>query len=254
MEQRSAIKVAGVIPARYASTRFPGKPLADINGKSMIQRVYEQVIQALEHVYVATDDQRIFDAVQAFGGAAIMTREDHQSGTDRIAEAVEKIHAETDSQFDIIINIQGDEPFIQPSQILDLVDCFDEPMVDIATLIKPIEEEGVLFSSNSPKVVTGVDGRALYFSRSPIPYARNCGTKAWFEKHKYFKHIGIYGYRTEKLFEITKLPQSPLELAESLEQLRWLENGYTIQTAVTDFEGLAVDTPEDLEKVLKAMK
>lgn len=242
-----------IIPARYASTRFPGKPLADIAGRPMIQWVYDQASQALADVYVATDDTRIMDAVAAFGGRAVMTSDQHQSGTDRIAEAVAAIQAQTGRTFDIVVNIQGDEPFIQPAQIQSLISCFTSPRTDIATLIKPITDEAVLPNPNSPKVVIGTRGQALYFSRSAIPFARGIAAGQWTDKHQYYKHIGIYAYRTPILFEITQLPQSPLELAESLEQLRWLENGYTVQTAQTDFEGMAVDTPEDLQRVLASL-
>lgn len=242
-----------IIPARYASTRFPGKPLADIAGRPMIQWVYDQASQALADVYVATDDTRIMDAVAAFGGRAVMTSDQHQSGTDRIAEAVAAIQAQTGRTFDIVVNIQGDEPFIQPAQIESLVSCFAQPRTDIATLIKPIDDEAVLANPNSPKVVIGTRGQALYFSRSAIPFARGTAAGQWTAKHQYYKHIGIYAYRTPVLFEITQLPQSPLELAESLEQLRWLENGYTVQTAQTAFEGMAVDTPEDLQRVLASL-
>lgn len=248
------LKSIGIIPARYASTRFPGKPLADIDGKPMIQRVYEQAQKCLDTVYVATDDNRIADAVTSFGGQYIMTSVDHQSGTDRIAEAITTLAKEKNLKFDVVVNIQGDEPFIQPQQIQNIVDCFQSESVDIATLIKPIDSIETLTNPNSPKVVISTDFKALYFSRNPIPYIRGIEQENWLEKQTFYKHIGIYGYRSEKLLEITQLPQSKLELAESLEQLRWLENGYTIKTAETDFEGLAVDTPEDLEILRKSLK
>lgn len=242
----SANLAIGIIPARFASTRFPGKPLVDIAGKSMIQRVYEQALKAksLSKVVIATDDERIADEVQRFGGEFVFTSSQHQSGTDRCAEVIDKIPG-----FDIVINIQGDEPFIEPSQIDLLASCFIENKVQLATLIKPIQSQESIYNPNSPKVVIDVNGRAMYFSRSPIPFIRNGDPGVWAEKHQFYKHIGIYGYRTESLNEITKLPPSSLEIAESLEQLRWIENGFYIQTKVTDLETVAIDTPEDLLKL-----
>lgn len=243
------MKFLGIIPARYASTRFPGKPLANIGGKSMIQRVYEQVAACLDDVWVATDDQRIEAAVHAFGGNCVMTSERHRSGTDRCLEASQKIGGD----FDVIINIQGDEPFIQQSQIEALKDCFlANSATALATLVKPFSDQEsleALFNVNSPKVVLNTKGEALYFSRSVIPFCRGHETETWMKNQTFYKHIGIYAYRVETLAEIAALPQSPLELAESLEQLRWLENGYRIQTAVTLVENMAVDTPEDLERI-----
>jgi len=242
----SANLAIGIIPARFASTRFPGKPLVDIAGKSMIQRVYEQALKAksLSKVVIATDDERIADEVKRFGGEFVFTSSQHQSGTDRCAEVIDKIPG-----FDIVINIQGDEPFIEPSQIDLLASCFIEDKVQLATLIKPIQSQESIYNPNSPKVVIDVNGRAMYFSRSPIPFIRNGEPGVWAEKHQFYKHIGIYGYRTESLNEITKLPPSSLEIAESLEQLRWIENGFYIQTKVTDLETVAIDTPEDLLKL-----
>lgn len=241
------LRFVGMIPARYASTRFPGKPLADIGGKPMIQRVYEQVSQVLDCVCVATDDRRIYDAVASFGGRAIITSDCHRSGTDRCFEAYTKLGEE----FDVVMNIQGDEPFIQPSQIKALQACFDDPDTQIATLVKPLGDgdADVLTDPNTPKVV--LDGRqyALYFSRSPIPYCRGVEPACWVKRHTYYKHIGIYAYRTGVLRQITSMPQSPLELAESLEQLRWLENGLRIKVGLTDVETIGIDTPEDLERV-----
>lgn len=240
------MEVLGIIPARYASTRFPGKPLTDINGKSMIQRVYEQAKSAdLAEVLVATDDQRIFDHVQSFGGKAVMTASHHQSGTDRCFEAYQQYN----QPFEYIINIQGDEPFIKPEQISLVAKCFQNPQTQLATLIKKIESPEELFNVNSPKVVINKMGEALYFSRQPIPYCRNVPNDIWHRQHTYYKHIGIYGYRTDILEQITQLPPSGLELAESLEQLRWLENGFKIATALTEFETIGIDTPEDLERV-----
>jgi 3-deoxy-manno-octulosonate cytidylyltransferase (CMP-KDO synthetase) len=243
------MKFLGVIPARYASTRFPGKPLADINGKPMIQKVYEQALQALEHVYVATDDKRIEDAVKSFGGKVIMTSTNHQSGTDRIAEAANIITEKLKLNFDVVINIQGDEPFIQPEQINSLKSCFNNPSTEIATLIKKITNTDEIFDPNKVKVVTAKDNRALYFSRSPIPFVRGENQEEWLNKNSFFKHIGMYAYRFDSLMKVTKLEQSELELSESLEQLRWLENGYWIQTEITEHESIGIDTPEDLMRV-----
>ena len=223
------MKFIAVIPARYASTRFPGKPLAVLGGKTVIQRVYEQAVSVLPEAYVATDDDRIFQAVEAFGGRAVMTRADHKSGTDRIEEAVEKIATDAD----VIINIQGDEPFIQPSQIETLMQLFDDPATQIG---------------NSPKIVTDRRGFALYFSRSVIPYIRGIEADEWLFHYPFLKHLGIYAYRREVLAEVTRLPQSALEKAESLEQLRWLENGYRIRVGITDVETVGIDTPEDLAR------
>mgnify|MGYP001806424733 CR=1 FL=1 len=239
---------AGIIPARYASTRFPGKPLAIIGGKTMIERVYNQVTKVLDNAYVATDDARIEQAVKAFGGNVIMTSPNHQSGTDRIAEAVIKLKSKGE-MFDVIVNIQGDEPFIQPEQIKSLCSCFDRPATQIATLVEKITSYETLFNPNSPKVVLDGCSNTLYFSRNPIPYLRGKDQNTWLDHHTYFKHIGIYAYKTDVLLQIAKLAPSKLELAESLEQLRWLENGYEIKCAQTTYEGLAVDTPQDLQRV-----
>ena len=238
------MKFIGIIPARYASTRFPGKPLAMLGGKPVIQRVYEQVVSVLGEAYVATDDERIFKAVESFGGKAVMTRTDHQSGTDRIQEAVSKLQTDAD----VIINIQGDEPFIQKVQIETLKHLFDDPLVQIGTLGKPFESIEAVDNPNSPKIVCDVNGFAMYFSRSVIPYIRNKEHQDWLQHFPFLKHIGLYAYRREVLAEITKLPQSPLELAESLEQLRWLQNGYRIKVGVTDIETVGIDTPEDLQR------
>ncbi|MCJ8163351.1 3-deoxy-manno-octulosonate cytidylyltransferase [Pontibacter sp. E15-1] len=241
------MKVLGIIPARYASTRFPGKPLTDIHGKSMIRRVYEQAKMAgLAEVLVATDDDRIRTHVEAFGGKVVMTAAHHQSGTDRCFEAYQ-LH---NVPYEYVINIQGDEPFIQPEQIDLVASCFENPQTQLATLVKKIETAEELFNSNSPKVVLNLAKEALYFSRQPIPYCRNIPNDIWHQQHTYFKHIGIYGYRADILEQITQLPPSGLELAESLEQLRWLENGFRITTALTTFETFGIDTPEDLQKVL----
>ncbi len=246
--------ILGIIPARYASSRFPGKPLADINGKYMVQRVFEQASKALDNVVVATDDQRIYDAVLSFGGKVVMTSDKHPSGTDRCAEAVRNYEKTYGQNIDVVINIQGDEPFIAEKQINLLAGLFTNPKVQIATLVKPVDDEQTLFNPNKPKVVVDKNGKALLFSRQTIPHIRGCEQKDWLQKHKFLQHIGMYGYRKDILLEITKLSKSSLETAESLEQLRWLENGYDIQTAVTTDEGLSVDTPEDLEQILKLFK
>ena len=238
------MKFMAIIPARYASTRFPGKPLAVLGGKTVIQRVYEQVSSVLSEVYVATDDQRIYDCVEGFGGKAVMTREDHKSGTDRIEEAVEKIGTDAD----VIINVQGDEPFIQPSQVETLMHLFDASETQIGTLGKLFESMEAVENPNSPKIVTDNRGFALYFSRSVIPYIRGIERNDWFGQYPFLKHLGIYAYRREVLAEITRLPQSSLEKAESLEQLRWLQNGYRIRVGLTDVETIGIDTPEDLQR------
>lgn len=246
------MKFLGLIPARYASTRFPGKPLADIAGKPMIQRVYERVASLLDDVCVATDDDRIFQVVQDFGGKAVMTSPDHRSGTDRCYEALKK----TEGDFDVVINIQGDEPFIKPSQIELLKACFEDEKTQIATLVKPFPANvdfEVLFNPHTPKVILSASREALYFSRSVIPYIRGKHHTDWLKSHVFYKHIGIYAYKSGVLGEITALPQSPLELAESLEQLRWIENGYTIKVGITDEETMGIDTPEDLERAVKTI-
>lgn len=238
------MKFIGIIPARYASTRFPGKPLAILGGKTVIQRVYEQASSVLEEAYVATDDERILQVVEQFGGRAVMTRADHKSGTDRIEEAAEKI----DTDADVIINVQGDEPFIQPSQIETLMRLFDNPTTQIGTLGKRFDSIEATLNPNSPKIVTDLQGFALYFSRSIIPFVRGKEQTEWLKSYPFLKHLGLYAYRREVLHEVTQLPQSPLELAESLEQLRWLENGYRIRVGLTDVETVGIDTPEDLER------
>ena len=238
------MKFIAIIPARYASTRFPGKPLAMLGGKPVIQRVYEQAKAVLGKAYVATDDDRIRETVEQFGGQVIMTRADHKSGTDRIEEAAEKI----ETTADVIINVQGDEPFIQRSQIETLCQQFDDPQTQIATLGKRFESMEAVENPNSPKIVCDTKGFALYFSRSVIPFIRGVERQEWFGKFPFLKHLGIYAYRREVLQEITKLPQSPLEIAESLEQLRWLQNGYRIRVGETDVETVGIDTPEDLKR------
>ena len=237
------MKFISIIPARYASTRFPGKPLALLCGKSVIQRVYEKVSGIIEETWVATDDERIFNAVKDFGGKAVMTRNDHKSGTDRIEEAIEKIGGD----FDVVINVQGDEPFIQASQIKTVCDCFDDPSTEIATLGKPFGNDmDAVSNPNSPKIVVDKIGYAMYFSRSIIPFVRGKDEKEWPFSYPFLKHIGLYAYRRNVLKEVTQLPQGELEKAESLEQLRWLENGYRIKVGLTDVETVGIDTPEDL--------
>ena len=238
------MKVIGLIPARYASTRFPGKPLALLNGKPVIQHVYEQATKVLDAVYVATDDERIYNKVLAFGGKAVMTSTEHHSGTDRIEEALEKVGGD----FDVVVNIQGDEPFIAQSQIETLCQCFVDKATQIATLGKPFECIEAAENPNSPKIVVDNRGYALYFSRSIIPFVRGTERQDWLSKYPFLKHLGIYAYRTNVLKEITKLPQSSLELAESLEQLRWLQNGYRIKVGLTDVETVGIDTPDDLQR------
>lgn len=242
------MQILGIIPARYASTRFPAKALVDIGGKSMIQRVYEQAAKAgkLTHVVVATDDTRIFDHVQEFGGTAIMTADTHQSGTDRCFEALTK----TAGTFDYVINIQGDEPFISPEPINRLADVLNGE-TELATLVKIIDSDEILFNVNVPKAVLNKRGEVLYFSRQTIPYLRNTEQSDWLSEHTFYKHIGIYAYRVDVLEEITKLPVSALEKAEALEQLRWLENGYAIKAVITSDDSHGVDTPEDLDRVSK---
>ena len=238
------MKFIGLIPARYASTRFPGKPLALLAGKPVIQHVYEQAVKVLDAVYVATDDERIYNKVMEFGGKAVMTSTEHHSGTDRIEEALEKIGG----NFDVVVNIQGDEPFIAQSQIETLCHCFEDEATQIATLGKPFECIEAVENPNSPKIVVDNRGYAMYFSRSIIPFVRSVERQEWLKKYPFLKHLGIYAYRTEVLKAITRLPQSSLELAESLEQLRWLENGYRIKVGITNVETVGIDTPEDLQR------
>jgi 3-deoxy-manno-octulosonate cytidylyltransferase (CMP-KDO synthetase) len=240
--------VTGIIPARYASTRFPGKPLAAIGGKTMIQRVYEQASKALDNVYVATDDRRISDAVKGFCGRVVMTSPEHQSGTDRCAEAAVRISAERGKEIDIVVNIQGDEPFIRPDLIGLLVSCFSDRSVEIATLIRKVEPGEDLTNPSHPKVILDVAGNAIYFSRAVIPFIRDAEMDKWTSLHQYYKHIGLYAYRSSALSKITALPKSLLEKAEALEQNRWLENGFRIRTVLTEWESVCIDTPEDLEK------
>ena len=233
------MKFIGIIPARYASTRFPGKPLALLGGKPVIQ-----------HAYVATDDERIYDVVKSFGGQVVMTRTDHKSGTDRIEEAIEKIGGE----WDVVVNVQGDEPFVAKSQLDTICHCFDDPTTQIATLGKPFESMEAVQNPNSPKIVVDNMGFAMYFSRSVIPYVRGKEKSSWLTHYPFLKHLGIYAYRKDVLRQVTQLPQSSLEIAESLEQLRWLQNGFKIKVGTTDVETVGIDTPQDLERAEEFLK
>ncbi len=244
------MRFIGIIPARYASTRFPGKPLAMLGEMTMIERVYRRVSVELDDVWVATDDTRIADAVKGFGGNVVMTSETHRSGTDRCREAYEKVG----NGFDVVINVQGDEPFIDPLQIRQIKACFDSADTDIATLVRPFDAGAgyqALENPNTPKVVFDDDMNALLFSRSVIPFIRGCEREQWPAHHRFYTHIGMYAYRAGVLQEITRLPQSSLELAESLEQLRWLQNGYRIKVGVSECPTIGIDTPEDLEAAIK---
>ncbi len=245
------MKILGIIPARYASTRFPAKALADIAGKSMVQRVYEQACKAgsLHEVVVATDHLAIFDHVHSFGGRVVMTSPDHPSGTDRCFEA----YGQVGTDYDFVINIQGDEPFIQPEQIDTLASVLTSSGVQLATLVRKIDDPEALFDPNKVRVILNAFYEAIYFSRNPIPYVRGARKEEWLQQHTFYQHVGMYAYRPDILAEITRLPVSSLEKAESLEQLRWIENGYRIKTAVTLHESMGIDTPEDLQKVLARM-
>jgi 3-deoxy-manno-octulosonate cytidylyltransferase (CMP-KDO synthetase) len=253
MNKDSAYQFCGVIPARYASSRFPGKPLAMIGNKSMIQRVYEQALKSIDSVYVATEDERIHDAVLQFGGKVIMTSAEHQSGTDRCAEAAEKIASFKGNRADIIVNIQGDEPFIRPEQIDLLKSCFDDKNVEIATLIRKTRPGEDIINPNQPKVIIDTSGNAIYFSRAVIPFHRDCEPSEWANKYSFFKHVGLYAYTADALKKITSFERSNLEIAESLEQNRWIENGIKIRTAVTEWESIGIDTPDDLERAILSL-
>ena len=244
------MKFIGIIPARYASTRFPGKPLALLGGKPVIQHVYEKVAAVLEAAYVATDDERIYDVVKSFGGQVVMTRTDHKSGTDRIEEAIEKIGGE----WDVVVNVQGDEPFVAKSQLDTICHCVDDPTTQLATLGNPFESMEAVQNPNSPKIVVDNMGFAMYFSRSVIPYVRGKEKSSWLTHYPFLKHLGIYAYRKDVLRQVTQLPQSSLEIAESLEQLRWLQNGFKIKVGTTDVETVGIDTPQDLERAEEFLK
>lgn len=238
------MKILAIIPSRYASTRFPGKPLVEIDGKSMVQRVYEQVlkVKSISKVIIATDNDRILNHVQSWGGNVVMTSVDHKSGTDRCNEVLSK----EKEHYDVIVNIQGDEPYIDPSQIENVTETFVNKETQIASLAKKISSNKELFNPNSVKVVIGMNKQALYFSRSTIPFLRGIDEKDYLKKGEFYKHIGLYAYSAKVLKEICKLKPSRLELAESLEQLRWLEAGYEIKMGLTEKEGISVDSPEDL--------
>lgn len=242
------MKILGIIPSRYASTRFPAKALVDIQGKSMVQRVYEQALKStlLFKVVVSTDHEKILDHVREFGGNVVMTNINHQSGTDRCKETLDQLN----DDYDFVINIQGDEPFIHPEQIDLLASCLEKD-TELATLIIKSKKDENIFNPNTVKVVLNSKSEAIYFSRHPIPFIRNYGQDQWTEHFSYYRHIGIYAYRTDILEKITDLKQSPLELAESLEQLRWIENGYKIKVQVTEHESFGIDSPEDLNNILK---
>ncbi len=248
------MKFLALIPARYASTRFPGKPLAMMAGKPMVQRVYERVASVVADVAVCTDDTRIADAVSSFGGKVVMTSESHRSGTDRCAEAYRNLGSDAD----VVINVQGDEPFIAAEQLESIMGIFkSRPETEIATIVRrfdPASGVDALLDPNTPKVVTDNEGNALYFSRSVIPYLRGVERDEWPDRFGYLTHVGLYAYRAETLQRITQLPQSPLELAESLEQLRWLQNGYRIATAVTTSPTIGIDTPADLQNALRLLQ
>lgn len=243
------MKFIGIIPARYASSRFPGKPLADMKGKPMIQRVYEQVSLVLDNVCVATDHPDIENAVKAFGGRVVRSLKEHPSGTDRCCEAYHLLGGNED----VVINIQGDEPFIKPEQIRAIISCFDNPDTEIATLVRvfdPAEGWEALSNPNSPKIILNNQSEAIAFSRSVIPYLRNVDKDEWLARHTYYKHIGMYAFKASTLDAITRLPQSSLEVAESLEQMRWIENGYRIKVAVTTQETIGIDTPDDMARAI----
>jgi len=248
-QKYSFMRSIGIIPARFDSSRFPGKPLADIKGKTMIQRVYEQAKKAsnLHEVLVATDDQRIYDSVEKFGGQVVMTDKSHQSGTDRCFEALTAI----DEKYDIVVNIQGDEPYISPEQIQLILSCFHQENTEIATLVKLIDDEKDLWNPNKPKVLMDEDDFAIYFSRQCIPYLQKVQKENWLETFNFYKHIGMYAYRAETLKELCELKPSRLEMAEGLEQLRWIESGYRIKTAISEEEATSIDSPEDLEALLE---
>jgi len=244
------MKVLGIIPARWASTRFPGKPLIMLGDKTMIHRVYEQTSKVLDNVVVATDDNKIAEEVKKFNGQVVITSDKHQSGTDRCAEALELYQQKVNDKFDIVINIQGDEPFIQPQQIKQVVDSFDNN-TQISTLVRKITDNKTIFYLNNAKVVFNNKNEALYFSRAPIPYVAKSEKKNWIDKYTFYEHIGLYGYKSSVLKELTMLKPSKLELSESLEQNRWLENGYKIKISESNFENISIDTEEDLKNIIK---
>jgi 3-deoxy-manno-octulosonate cytidylyltransferase (CMP-KDO synthetase) len=248
------IKTLGIIPSRYASTRFPGKPLALLGKKPVIQWVYERSAPVLDAVFVATDDSRIFKTVRDFGGDVVMTSDIHRSGTDRCAEALNKVESIKKIQYDIVVNIQGDEPFIDPGQIRKLVSLFNDPAAQIATLAGEISREDDIFDPNKPKLVVDSDNFAMLFSRSPIPFVRDAERGNWHLRFRFLRHIGIYAFLPEVLRKITTIPPSELEITESLEQLRWLQNGFRIKVGITNVQNVGIDTPEDLEEARKMIR
>ncbi|MCB9195897.1 MAG: 3-deoxy-manno-octulosonate cytidylyltransferase [Flavobacteriales bacterium] len=248
------MNILGVIPARYGSQRLEGKPLVDIWGKTMIQRVYEQAAKVLEHLVVATDDQRIYDNVKSFGGNVVMTASHHNTGTNRCLEAYEILQAKSDVTFDFVINVQGDEPLLEPGQIRSLIQCFNDPTTELATLVMPVHHEADLFNESEVFVVFDKNKKALYFSRSVIPHVRGIHKTQWLQHHTYFKHLGMYGFKVESLKKFAHLEQTKLELAESLEQNRWLENGGVIKIEISQHDTIPVDTIDDLEKVRRIVK
>jgi len=245
------LKVFGIIPARYASTRFPGKPLVRLAGYAMVEWVYRRAAMAFDVVAVATDDERIVEAVRSFGGNAIMTSPEHRSGTDRCAEAMELMQQELGEEADVVVNVQGDEPFVAPELLSRLAACFNNESTQIATVVKPFEDVEELLNPNNVKAVMTAEGRAIYFSRSPIPYLRGFAQSEWLNRHVFYWHLGLYAYRADVLRRVTQLQPSPLEIAESLEQNRWLENNFCINAIMTKEENIAIDTPEDLEMAEK---
>lgn len=245
------MKILAIIPSRYASTRFPGKPLVIINGKTMIRNVYERVSEIIDNVIIATDDYRIENEIKSFNGNYVMTSGLHKSGTDRCAEALAVYEKKTNTKFDAVINVQGDEPFIEDEHLNKIIELVEKPNFQIATLVKKINSNDDVFNSDKPKVIIDKNENAIYFSRSAIPYIRDAKKEEWYKKYDFYKHIGIYAYRSNILNEITKLEQSKLEIAESLEQNRWIENGYKIAVNYTNVESVSIDTKEDLEKVLR---
>ncbi len=245
------MKILGIIPARWASTRFPGKPIVKIGSKTMIERVYKQAAKSLDYVIVATDDERIFKEVRRFNGQVVITSDQHESGTDRCAEALKIFEKESGQKFDAVINIQGDEPFIQEEQIKQIAECFNDENTQIATLVKKITEAEIVFDPSCPKVILNTNSEAIYFSRSTIPYINNTEEKDWFNKFTFYEHLGLYAYKSDILDKLTKLPPSSLEIAESLEQNRWLENGYKIKVIETDHANISIDTQEDLDKIIE---
>jgi len=245
------MKVLGIIPSRYQSTRFPGKPLADIMGKSMIFRVYEQASKSalINELVVATDDKRIADHVKGFKGQVMMTSENHENGTSRCFEVMESFKKQG-KEFDVVLNIQGDEPFIQPTQIEQIIGLFSDKETEIASLVAPITEKEDLFNPNVVKVVMNPNGRAMYFSRQAIPFVSGSEPDTWLDKNTFYQHIGIYAYKCDILEKINMLDVSQLEKTEKLEQLRWLENDLVIRLGITDYKGVGIDTPEDIAKLI----